>query len=65
MIQGIKYGRIETIVDGATTYIYRHVDHNASNNATDWDAIRIVTTGTDKSMVIKKGCFGTHPSAWS
>jgi hypothetical protein len=65
MIQGIKYGRIETIVDGTTTYIYRHKDHNASDDAEDWEAIRIVTTGSNKSIVMKKGSFGSYASDWS
>jgi hypothetical protein len=64
MIQGIKYGRIEVKVSGATTYIYRHKDFNAADDSEDWDAIRIVTAGSDKSIVIRKGNFSNYLTEW-
>jgi hypothetical protein len=64
MIQDIDYGRTEVIVSGTTTYVYKHVDHNASNSATDWDATRIVDDGSNSSIVSKKGCFANYATEW-
>jgi hypothetical protein len=64
MIQGISFGRTEMIVSGDTTYIYKHVNHNASNAEEDWFATRIVTAGDNQSITNKMGCFENYATEW-
>jgi ABC-type transport system involved in cytochrome bd biosynthesis fused ATPase/permease subunit len=64
MIQGIIDGRIETIEDGTTTYVYKHKNHDAANADEDWDATRIITTGSNLSIVNRKGCFANYATEW-
>jgi len=61
----LKSGRVEIVVDGTTTYIYKHPDVNATDAATDWQAIRIVTSGSNKSIKMRMGCFANQATEWS
>jgi hypothetical protein len=60
----IKSGRVEIVVDGTTTYIYKHPKFDAANGDEDWQAIRIVTSGSNKSIKMKMGCFTNYATEW-
>ena len=55
-----KWGRIETVVDGTTTYVYKHRRYLAADDDTDWYATRIVTDGNNNSIKNKRGSFANY-----
>jgi hypothetical protein len=60
----LKSGRVEIIVDGTTTYIYKHPEVNAADADEDWQAIRIITAGSNKSIKLRMGCFANYATEW-
>jgi hypothetical protein len=64
MTEKPKWGRIEKIVSGGTTYYYKHPNFNASNSDTDWVAIRKVISGSNASYTFKMGSFSNYSTEW-
>jgi hypothetical protein len=64
MITGIKWGRIEKVLSGDTTYYYKHKDVNALDSAEDWFAIRKIVSGSNSSFKFRMGCFANYATEW-
>ena len=63
--QLIKWGRIVTIVDGTTLYVYKHQRNDAADTDEDWVAIRKTVDGDRTDYVFRQGCLGNYDSEWS
>jgi hypothetical protein len=60
-----KWGRVVIIIDGTTTYIYKHKEFNAADTDTDWVAIRKTVDSGRTDFTFRNGCLDNYDSEWS